>query len=116
MRYGRTLLCLTAGIAALFWTLPAVAQTAVDAPPAPAPTGLWERSNLLGDIGGLRPALQSAGVSFSLQEVSEILGNVTGGIHTGADYDGLTTASLSVDTGKAFQWPGEIGRASCRER
>jgi len=105
MRYRQTLPCLTAGIAVLFWALPAAAQTATG-DQAPAPTGLWERSNLLGDIGGLRPALQNVGITFNLQEISEILGNVTGGVHTGADYDGLTTASLSLDTSKAFQWAG----------
>lgn len=35
-----------------------------------------------------------------------MFGNVTGGIHTGAEYDGLTTMSVSVDTDKAFHWPG----------
>ncbi|HYL33262.1 MAG TPA: carbohydrate porin [Stellaceae bacterium] len=87
------------------WPLPAAAQTATG-DQTPTPAGLWERSNLLGDIGGLRPVLQNVGLTFNLQEISEILGNATGGIHTGADYDGLTTASLSLDTDKAFQWSG----------
>lgn len=68
--------------------------------------GLWERANLLGDMGGLRPRLDQYGVTFNLSEVSEILGNVTGGVHTGADYDGLTTMGLSLDTEKAFNWSG----------
>ena len=105
MRYRRTLPCLIGGTAALLWVLPSAAQTTA-ADQAPAPTGLWERSNLLGDIGGLRPALQNVGVTFNLQEISEILGNVTGGIRTGADYEGLTTASLTLDTDKAFHWSG----------
>ena len=105
MHYGRPLLCLTAAIAALYWALPAAAQTAAN-DQAPIPTGLWERPNLLGDIGGLRPELQNVGVTFDLQEISEVLGNVTGGVHTGADYDGLTAATLSLDTGKAFGWSG----------
>src|SRR5579872_5486996 len=105
MRYSRTLAGLTGGIAALLWVLPAAAQTA-GSDRAPTPTGLWERANLLGDIGGLRPSLQNVGVAVNLQEIDEVLGNVTGGIHTGADYDGLTTAGLSLDTSKAFRWPG----------
>lgn len=107
MRYSRTLSCLTVGFPALFWALPAAAQAiAGDQASTPAPTGLWERANLLGDVGGLRPVLQNFGITFNLQEIDEVLGNVTGGIHTGADYDGLTTASLSLDTSKAFQWSG----------
>jgi len=68
--------------------------------------GLWQRDTLLGDMGGVRPWLGQYGVTFNLQEISEILGNVTGGIHTGADYDGLTTMGLSLDTDKAFHWSG----------
>lgn len=105
MRYIRTLPCLTAGIAALLCASPVAAQTSAN-DQTPAPTGFWDRSNLLGDISGLRPALQNVGVTFNLQEIDEVLGNVAGGVHTGADYDGLTTASLSLDTSKAFQWSG----------
>ena len=64
------------------------------------------RSNLLGDLWGVRPKLGSYGVSLGLQETSEVFGNVTGGIHRGADYDGLTQLSLGLDTGRAFGWPG----------
>ncbi len=64
------------------------------------------RSNLLGDLWGVRPKLGSYGVSLGLQETSEVFGNVTGGIHRGADYDGLTQLSLGVDTGRAFGWQG----------
>lgn len=107
MRHIRTLPCLSAGIAALFWVQPAMAQAvATDQASSRAPTDFWERSNLLGDIGGLRPALQNVGVTFNLQEIEEMLGNVTGGVHTGADYDGLTAVSLNLDTSKAFQWSG----------
>lgn len=71
-------------------------------------TGLFapSRANLLGDIGGVRTTLGTYGVSFSMQETSEILGNVSGGIHRGFDYDGLTTMVLGVDTLKAFGWEG----------
>lgn len=86
---------------------PGVAQaTATAQASSPAPTGFWERSNLLGDIGGLRPALQNVVVTFDLQEIEEMLGNVTGSVHTGTDYDGLTAVSLNLDTSKAFQWSG----------
>jgi Dyp-type peroxidase family/Carbohydrate-selective porin, OprB family len=82
------------------------ADLAIKAQPAGQWTGVWSRSALLGDMGGLRPALLNYGVSFGLQESSEYLGNLTGGINRGATYDGLTTAALSVDTQKAFGLAG----------
>jgi len=107
MRFCRILLRPSGAVAMLLWALPALAQTpSTDQAAAPAPTGFWERPTLLGDIGGLRPAFANIGVTLGLQEISEILGNVTGGIHTGADYDGLTTMSLGLDTDKAFHWAG----------
>ncbi|HZL59255.1 MAG TPA: carbohydrate porin [Stellaceae bacterium] len=70
------------------------------------PSGFWTRDTLLDDVGGLRSALDKVGGTLNLQEMSEVLGNVTGGIHRGATYDGLTTMSLRLDTDKAFHWPG----------
>ncbi len=90
-----------------------------NAQPAPAPavqeqagTGLFtdlfapSRSNLLGDPGGMRSSLADDGLSFGLQETSEELGNVTGGVQQGANYDGATEISLGIDTKKAFGWNG----------
>ena len=83
--------------------VPGQTATATPAPPsAAAPTGLWERPNLLGDIGGLRPFLGNYGITLGLNETSEVLGNATGGLHRGADYDGLTLMGLGLDTQKAF--------------
>src|SRR5579871_330165 len=53
-------------------------------------TGIGKSSNLLGDMWRLRPLLSQYGLSLAVSETSEILGNVTGGVHRGADYDGLT--------------------------
>jgi porin len=106
MQIGRTLLCLCGGAAALLGMLPAAAQAASGDQAAAPPAELWQRASLLGDMDGLRPWLGQHGVTFSLQEISEVLGNVTGGIHTGTDYEGLTTMALSLDTEKAFHWSG----------
>jgi porin len=97
----------------------AVAQTSVDAPgagtadaqpsdtqAAPAPTGLWDRSTLFGDMGGLRPWLGNYGVTLSVQETSEYLRNLSGGVSREGAYDGLTQATVQVDTSKAFGLPG----------
>ncbi|RDJ98833.1 carbohydrate porin [Paraburkholderia lacunae] len=69
-------------------------------------TGFWNRPTMLGDMGGLRPWLGKYGVTFTLTETSELLGNVRGGLDRGVAYDGLTTATVQVDTQKAFGLPG----------
>ncbi|HTV88471.1 MAG TPA: carbohydrate porin [Stellaceae bacterium] len=77
---------------------------------APPALDLWSaiarRSNLLGTMGGLRTALGQYGMTLSLTETSEVLGNLTGGIRQGFEYDGLTTATLQLDTQRAFNWYG----------
>ncbi|MFM0741351.1 hypothetical protein PQQ51_29295, partial [Paraburkholderia xenovorans] len=60
--------------------VPSVFAQAAPADPVPAaPAGWWDRSTLFGDMGGLRPWLGNYGVSVSLQETSEYLGNLSGG-------------------------------------
>ncbi len=67
------------------------------------------RSNyLLGDLFGLRTQLSKVGVSLAIQETSEVLGNATGGVKQGAEYDGLTQAILQLDTQRAFGWYGGL--------
>ncbi|MGC4106887.1 MAG: carbohydrate porin [Thermomicrobiales bacterium] len=69
-------------------------------------TGFWERDQMLGDIGGLRTKLDDIGVTISLKETSEVLGNVSGGIKTGAIYEGALLMEMDVNTEKAFGLPG----------
>jgi porin len=72
--------------------------------------GLWgqlRRSNyLLGDMWGLRPWLGKYGMTLSILETSEVLGNPAGGVQRGSAYDGLTQAILQMDTQRAFQLYG----------
>ena len=77
-------------------------------------TGLFSssRTNLLGDIYNIRPLLNEYGISLGLQETSEVLGNVTGGVRRGAAYEGLTQMSLGVDLGKAIGLEGGIFNVS----
>jgi porin len=75
-------------------------------------TGISRSSNMLGDMWGMRPWLSKAGITFSLQETSEILGNVSGGTRQGFEYDGLTTATLQMDTERAFGWHGGTANVS----
>jgi porin len=81
-------------------------QNAAPAPPPAPDLFSQDRSNLLGDMAGLRPALANHGITITITETDEVLGNVTGGVRTGAEYDGLTTMDLSLDTAKAFGWDG----------
>ena len=74
--------------------------------------GLSRSNFLLGDMDGLRPFLSRYGISFALQETSEILGNVTGGSATGADYDGLTQMLVQLDTQRAFNLHGGLFNVS----
>ncbi|SEB23801.1 porin, OprB family [Paraburkholderia sartisoli] len=84
----------------------------IKAEPAGQWTGVWTRQTLLGDIGGIRPWLGKYGVTFGLTETSEYLANLRGGLARGGDYDGLTTATVQVDTQKAFGLPGGTFNAS----
>src|SRR5690349_13242175 len=97
---------------ALAVSMPAVAHgQAAGVPPAPGETApaepgfltdVWNRDTLLGDLGGLRDRLDALGITIGLQEISEVLGNVTGGVRTGFAYDGLTLMNLGVDMERAF--------------
>ena len=84
--------------------------------PAPGPfgflTGIARSGYLLGDIWGLRGRLAQYGVSLALSETSEVLGNLTGGVRQGFEYDGLTQMALELDTQQAFGWYGGTFRAS----
>ena len=116
----------------LGWLVLAVAASAARAapPPVTVPTdtsalgeqageggfgfleNLERSSFLLGDMWGLRTALSRYGLSLGLLETSEVLGNPTGGIRKGAEYDGLTQAVLQMDTQRAFGWYGGLLNAS----
>nr|WP_175130692.1 carbohydrate porin [Paraburkholderia rhynchosiae] len=85
----------------------AAEATGADASKAAASeAGFWERPQMLGDMGGLRPWLGKYGVTFALTETSELLGNLRGGLARGVAYDGVTTATVQLDTEKAFGLPG----------
>lgn len=71
-------------------------------------TGIMKRSTLLGDMGGLRPLLARYGVTLTLTDVSDVLGNVSGGTQKGFTYNALTTLTLQMDTQKAFGWDGGL--------
>ncbi|HUA65345.1 MAG TPA: carbohydrate porin [Alphaproteobacteria bacterium] len=94
-----------------FGTPPTIASTTVETTNQTATTagfftGITRRDTLLGDMWGLRPWLSKYGLSLSILETSEVLGNVSGGVNQGFEYDGLTQMILQLDTQKAFNWYG----------
>jgi porin len=82
------------------------ADTKIQAQPVGQWTGLWTRSTLFGDMGGIRSGLGKYGITLLATETSEYLANVRGGLGQHGDYDGLTTVTLGLDTQKAFGWTG----------
>ena len=68
-------------------------------------TGLWERSNLLGNLA-VRTALAERGLTITLFENSEVFGNLSGGVHRGFLYEGVTEFGLGINTQKAFGLEG----------
>ena len=83
---------------------------AATAPESGAPFGFlspsWQNQNLLGDMGGLRPALSNHGITLTILENIETFGNLSGGVQQGFEADGLTTVTLQMDTEKAFGLKG----------
>jgi porin len=71
-------------------------------------SGDWSNANLLGDIGGLRPALAEYGITLSLYEEAETFGNLTGGVRQGFEVNGVTTAQVQLDTKPLFGLAGGI--------
>jgi len=103
--------------ALVFSGSPASATPPVLLPPAPAAsgspapgggffTGLNRKSQLFGDLFGIRTELSKHGVTLEASETSEVLGNATGGIKQGATYDGLLQTVLQLDTQRAFGFYG----------
>ena len=97
------------------FVLPQLAATPfrADVSPSPdadkksGPFGLdWQGQNLLGDMGGLRPALDKYGVQLTILENIETFGNLSGGVKQAWEANGLTTVTLQMDTEKAFGLKG----------
>jgi porin len=74
----------------------------------PTPARAQTDGNLwtLGNMGGLRTVMGQYGVSLSVDDTESLLANVSGGVQQGATMQGVTTATLQVDTAKAFGLQG----------
>ena len=67
---------------------------------------LWNKNTLLGDWGGLRPLLDNYGITFTLNQTSDYVGNTQGGMRQGFIYDGLLNLDVDVDLSKSLGWRG----------
>ncbi len=65
-----------------------------------------EPTGLLGNMGGIRTELGKIGVTLGLSDSENLLGNVSGGVKQGATMQGVTTATLQMDTQKALGLAG----------
>jgi hypothetical protein len=69
--------------------------------------GLLERSQLLGNLGGVRDFLVDHGFYFDMSVTQFLQSNVSGGEDTGsARYNGSADYWLTFDSGKAGLWSG----------
>lgn len=71
-----------------------------------ADSDLWTREHLTGDWRGVRTSLEERGVTLTLKHEAETWSSGFGGLQTGTIYNGLTTASLTVDLDKLISWRG----------
>jgi porin len=104
---GSTMMCVSGALA----QTPAPATTG-GATPSESLPNLSTSSTLFGDMGGLRPLLTKYGFTLTLQEQSEVFGNVSGGGRQGFEYGGLTTATLRVDPKPIFGIEGGLFNVS----
>lgn len=70
------------------------------APPSYADT------TLTGDWHGYRNWLRDQGVTFTMSQTSDVLGNVSGGVKRGMAYDGLFQLQGDFDMGRLAGWTG----------
>lgn len=74
--------------------------------------GIDRSSALLGDMWGLRTALSQYGITLTIQDTSEYLGNLSGGVQRGFVYEGLTQVVAQLDTQRAFGHYGGLFNVS----
>jgi porin len=68
-----------------------------EALPPPAPAVPASNDYLFGDWGGLRTELHNIGIDVALDWVSEVAGNVSGGVKQGTTYAGQVAVQADID-------------------
>jgi porin len=91
---------------------PALAPAAPSGGPFSFLNNMDRSAALFGDLWGARPLLTRYGMTLAIADTEEIIGNVTGGTGLAWAPEGLTTATLQMDTQRAFGWYGGLLNAS----
>lgn len=93
-------------IAALAASLTLLAPNAHAQTNTASTNSIWQQDTLTGDWGGERTALKKQGIDVTLNYISEILGDVTGGINRGTLYEGRFEFTVDADLQKLLGWAG----------
>jgi porin len=100
-------------------TAPHAAEESVPAQNAPDSSGaggilgdIWSADSLLGNWGGVRDRFADHGVILAADSIDEVLGVASGGLRTGAAYNGRVEIEATIDLGKALGWTGATFHAN----
>jgi carbohydrate-selective porin OprB len=77
-----------------------LAAAALQIPPPKPPPGFWDQPTMIGDLGGVRPTLADAGVTFVLAFTGEVISNVDGGLQEDTAADMLLDWVIDADLKK----------------
>jgi porin len=69
-------------------------------------TASYAETTLTGDWNGYRNWLRDRGVTFTMSQTSDVLGNVSGGLRTGTAYDGVLQLQGDFDMERLTGWTG----------
>jgi porin len=69
-------------------------------------SGLWQRSRLTGDWGGLRTRMANNGIQFDADTVHLFQSVTSGGVNRTGRYIGTAEIALKLDSSKMGLWPG----------
>ncbi len=68
------------------------------------PGGLWERPLLFGDLSDLRNQIMYRGFTVSPTLITEVMGNVSGGLSRAAIFDGVLNIGVDIDLERLTNW------------
>ena len=68
------------------------------------PGTLWERPQLLGDLNDWRNQFMYHGFTISPTLITEVMGNVSGGMRQGVIFDGVLNMGLDIDLERLTNW------------
>jgi porin len=91
---------------AIGWALNAALACAILAPSSASASESdpWQRDSLTGSWSGLRDELAQKGIVFGADAIDDLLGNVEGGVRSGATYQGRLEVLATIDLDRAVGW------------